>query len=110
MTRRQFLCAAASAASGLLAGCGPGARGAAPPKSLPRVGFLSQSPPPASGQIQPAIQGLPLIQGLKQLGYIEGQNIAIDFRWASLDNDRLNELALELIGLRVNVIVAQAGQ
>ncbi len=45
-------------------------------------------------------------QGLRELGYVEGQNIAIEFRWAEGKYDRLPGLAAELVRLKVNVIVA----
>jgi putative ABC transport system substrate-binding protein len=47
-----------------------------------------------------------LRQGLRELGYVEGQNIAIEFRWAEGKYDRLPGLAAELVRLKVNVIVA----
>jgi putative tryptophan/tyrosine transport system substrate-binding protein len=44
-------------------------------------------------------------QGLKELGYIEGKNITIDYRYAEGKADRLPSLAAELVGLKVDVIV-----
>src|SRR5262245_29861611 len=44
-------------------------------------------------------------QGLKEIGYVEGQNVLIEYRWANGSYDRQSSLMKELIGLRVNVIV-----
>jgi len=71
--------------------------------SLPRIGFLaaaSLSDPRVPRYVQA------FRQGLRELGYVEGQNIAIEFRWAEGQYDRLPGLAAELVRLKVNVIVA----
>ena len=71
--------------------------------SLPRIGFLltaSLSDP----RLPPLLQAFR--QGLRELGYVEGQNIAFEFRWAEGQYDRLPGLAAELVRLKVNVIVA----
>ena len=70
--------------------------------SLPRIGFLS-----ASSLSDPRFpRNLQAFrQGLRELGYVEGQNIAIEFRWAEGKYDRLLGLAAELVRLKVNVIV-----
>jgi putative ABC transport system substrate-binding protein len=47
-----------------------------------------------------------LRQGLRELGYVEGRNVAIEFRWAEGNYDRLSGLAAELVRLKVNVLVA----
>jgi putative ABC transport system substrate-binding protein len=44
-------------------------------------------------------------QGMRELGYMEGQNVIYEPRWAQDDNDRLSKLAAELVGLKVDVIV-----
>jgi putative tryptophan/tyrosine transport system substrate-binding protein len=46
-------------------------------------------------------------KGLRELGYVEGTNVIIDFRWAEGDSDRLADLARELVRLRVDVLVTQ---
>ena len=71
--------------------------------SLPRVGFLhpaSLSDPRVSRYVDA------FRQGLRELGYVEGQNIVIEFRWAEGQYDRLPVLATELVRLKVDVIVA----
>jgi putative ABC transport system substrate-binding protein len=47
-------------------------------------------------------------QRMRELGYVEGQNVAFEPRWAHDDNDRLSKLAAELVGLKVDVIVTAA--
>src|SRR2546426_6051917 len=71
--------------------------------SLPRIGFLltaSLSDPRVPSLLQA------FRQGLRELDYVEGQNIAFEFRWAEGQYDRLPGLAAELVRLKVNVIVA----
>jgi ABC-type uncharacterized transport system substrate-binding protein len=71
--------------------------------TLPRIGFLlpaSLSDP----RIPPFIQAFR--HGLHELGYVEGQSIVIEFRWAEGQYDRLPGLAAELVRLKVNVLVA----
>src|SRR5712691_6769487 len=65
-----------------------------------RVGFLWESP-----AVYPdAIEGFR--RGLRDLGWVEGKNVAIEYRWGEGRNDRLHELAEELARLKVDVIVA----
>jgi len=70
---------------------------------LPRVGFLF-STSPSDSRVPRVLQAFR--QGLGEAGYVEGQNIAIEFRWAEGQDDRLPGLAAELVRLKVNVIVA----
>src|SRR5262245_11191518 len=71
--------------------------------SLPRIGFLATSSPsdPRAARYVGAFR-----QGLRELGYVEGQNIAIEIRWAEGNYDRLPGLADELVRLKVHVLVA----
>jgi putative ABC transport system substrate-binding protein len=70
-------------------------------KPLPVIGFLSSRSPAAANYILE-----PFRQGLKEAGYVEGQNVRIEFRYAEGQYDRLPALAADLVGLRVAVIVA----
>ncbi len=65
------------------------------------VGFLSSRSPGESASVVAAFR-----QGLKEAGSIEGQNVAIEFRWAEGQYDRLPALATELVGRQVTVIAA----
>jgi putative ABC transport system substrate-binding protein len=67
------------------------------PKKIPRIGYLTVAGPSPSRA---------LLQGLRDLGYVEGQNIAIDYRSADGKRDRLSDLAGELVRLKVDIIVA----
>ena len=69
------------------------------------IGFLSPSSP--SDSRNPILLGA-LRQGLRELGYVEGQNIGIESRWAEGKYDRLPDLAAELVRLKVDVIVTYA--
>src|SRR5215470_17832985 len=68
--------------------------------TVPRVGFLHRGSPGPSQEIN-AFQ-----RGLRELGYIEGQNIAVEYRFARGQVERLPELAAELVRLNPDVIVA----
>ena len=82
-----------------LVGC-VGMAAAQQPKKVPRIGFLSTtSPSTISARIEA------FRQGLRELGYVEGKNIFIEWRFAEGKADRLRELATELVRLKVDVIV-----
>ena len=68
--------------------------------TISRIGFLGSASAPVSA---PRVQALR--EGLRELGYVEGKNLNIEFRWAEGNYDRLRELATELVGLKVEVIV-----
>ena len=80
------------------------APGAQPAGRVPRVGFLSWSFPPPSDR-----WGEQFRERLRELGYVEGQNIAIEYRYAEERSDRAADLAAELVRLRCDVIVAWVG-
>jgi putative tryptophan/tyrosine transport system substrate-binding protein len=70
------------------------------PKKIPRLGFLWDSP----AVFPDAIEAFR--KGLRELGYVEGRTIAIEYRWAEGKPDRMRELAEELVRLKVDVIMA----
>ena len=74
---------------------------AQPRERVPRIGVLSFSSPAERG---PTLEGFR--QGLHELGWVEGQSIAIEWRWAEGTLERLPELAAELVRRNVEVIVA----
>src|SRR5712692_11180729 len=67
-----------------------------------RIGVLRLGSPP-----DPYVEGLR--QGLRELGYVEGQNIVLEQRWAAGRLERLGDLAAELVERKVDVIVAGGG-
>ena len=72
--------------------------------ALPVVGFLNSQSPDGYAE---RLRGFR--QGLKDTGYVEGENVAVEYRWAEAQIDRLPELAAELVRRRVAVIVASVG-
>jgi len=75
--------------------------GAQPAKKVPRIGYLAGVSTTADAPRLDAFR-----QGLRELGYVEGQSIQIDYRHESLDLKRLPEHAAELVRLNVDVLVA----
>jgi putative ABC transport system substrate-binding protein len=73
--------------------------------STRRKGFLMPQAPPESSADSTA-RVAAFRQGLREFGWIEGQNIAIEYRWAAGRPDRLPALAAELVRLEVDLIVA----
>jgi ABC-type uncharacterized transport system substrate-binding protein len=72
--------------------------------TVPVIGFMSGRAPDDSAHVVSAFR-----QGLAEIGFVEGQNIAIEFRWALGDYDRLPALAADLVSRRVVVLVAVGG-
>jgi putative tryptophan/tyrosine transport system substrate-binding protein len=68
---------------------------------MPVIGFLHSASPGTRGDQVVAFQG-----GLNEVGFVEGRNVAIEYRWAEDQYDRLPELAADLVRRRVAVIVA----
>jgi putative ABC transport system substrate-binding protein len=79
---------------------------AQPVGKVPRVGYLS----PFSASDPDLQQSRDLfLLALRELGYVEGQNVAVEYRWAEGKNERLSRLAAELVHAKVDVIVATGG-
>jgi putative ABC transport system substrate-binding protein len=95
--RREFITLAGGAAAW------PVAAWAQQP-AMPVVGLLDPRSPDA---LADRLRGFR--QGLKDTGYIEGENVAIEYRWAENQNERLPELAAELVRRRVAVIITPGG-
>ena len=94
MKRREFIAALGGAAAWPVVARGQQA-------TMPAIGFLSGvSPGPFAGRLAA------FRQGLEESGMIEGRNVAIEYRWAEDQYDRLPALATDLVGRRVAVIVA----
>jgi ABC-type uncharacterized transport system substrate-binding protein len=95
MNRRELLlllCSAMTAAPALRA----------QQKAMPVIGFLG-----SIGPIAPQVAAFH--QGLSETGYVEGQNVTIEYRWAEGSYDRLPGLAADLVGRKVDLIVATGG-
>src|SRR5438045_3048890 len=101
MRRREFikLLSGAAAVSSIV--------GSEPARSqqsaVPVVGFLNGASPASYGRMVAAFR-----QGLKESGYVEGHNVAIEYRWADGNYDRLPEMAADLVNRRVAVIAANS--
>jgi putative ABC transport system substrate-binding protein len=96
--RREFIATLGSAAAW------PLAVSAQKPTTPPVMGLLSSRSPSESASVIAAFH-----QGLNQAGYVEGQNVAIEYRWAQGQYDRLPTLAADLVGHRVAVIATTGG-
>ena len=95
MRRRHFITLLGAAAAWPLAARAQQGR------KIPRIGVLWPNPPAMFDFMR---------QGLKDFGYVEGQNIVFEFRWAEGKLDQLPEMATELVRLQVDVIVTLAPQ
>ena len=100
MKRRALILSAIGALAGGLA-FAPLAAESQQGKGVPRIGYLSAVSLAASSTRSESFR-----RGLRELGHIEGKNIAIEWRFAEGKPERVRELATELVGLKVDVIVA----
>ena len=101
MRRREFstlLCGATTASTVWSLHLG------AQQKATPMIGWLGISTPGPSAPSLAAFR-----HGLNEIGYVEGQNVAIEYRWAEGRYDRLPALAADLVDCRVDVLVASSG-
>jgi ABC-type uncharacterized transport system substrate-binding protein len=96
--RREFITLLGSAAAAW-----PLSARAQRPAKVPRIGYLGYSPPALERHLVAALQ-----QGLRDFGYVDSQNIAIEYRSAEGKLERLPELAAELVRLNVDIIVTLA--
>jgi putative ABC transport system substrate-binding protein len=94
MRRRDFIALGSAAAAWSI-------EARAQQLALPVVGFLGSDSPELYADRLRAFR-----RGLKDAGYIESENVVIEYRWANGDNNRLAALAAELVGLPVNVLVS----
>src|SRR5262250_3294987 len=99
--RREFITLVGGAAVAW-----PLAAWAQPVGKVPRIGYLS----PGSASPGPLAYHDEFQRGLRELGYIEGRNIVIEYRFADGKFDRLDQLAAELVRLNVDIIVSVVTQ
>ena len=85
--------------------CAPCAPGAQQPGQMPRIGFVEPGAAAVNGHFLAAFR-----QGLRAFGWVEGQNLVIEDRWAEGHYERFPALVAELIRLKVQVIVVASGQ
>jgi putative tryptophan/tyrosine transport system substrate-binding protein len=95
MKRREFISLLGGAAAAW-----PVAARAQQPGKLPTIGFLGGTTPSAAGQGVAAF-----VQRLRELGWTESRNLAIEYRWAEGRSERFAEIAAEFVRLKVDVIV-----
>jgi putative ABC transport system substrate-binding protein len=97
MRRREFIVALGGAGAWPLAVCAQQSR-------VPMIGYLHSGSPAPYAELVAAFR-----ESLKEAGYIEGANVAIEYRWAEGRYDRLPALAADLVSRHVALLVAQGG-
>src|SRR5262245_51341356 len=93
MRRRDFIAGLAGSVAWPLA--------ARAQQAMPVIGYLNSSPPGPSAERLSVFR-----QGLKEMGFVEGENVAIEFRWAENQTDRLPGMVADLVRRKVAVIAA----
>jgi putative tryptophan/tyrosine transport system substrate-binding protein len=96
MRRREFITGLGGAAAW------PVVVQAQQPTKMPTIGFLGSSTPSYEGRRVAAF-----VQRLRELGWIDGRNVAIEYRWSEGRDERYAEIAAEFVRLKVEVIVTQ---
>src|SRR5512143_2498307 len=99
MQRREFIVHLSGATAALATW--PLAAGAQTPPKIPRVGYIAALGPDAARNTVGAFR-----QGLRELGYVEGQTILLEVRYAEGHHERIPELVAELVDLKMDVLVA----
>src|SRR5262249_15907048 len=99
MKRREFITLLGGAAVAW-----PLAARAQQPSKLPTIGFLGTVTPTAQSQYTAAF-----VQRLRELGWIEGRTVGIEYRWGEGRSERFAEIAAEFVRLKVDVIVTTGG-
>jgi ABC-type uncharacterized transport system substrate-binding protein len=97
MNRREFITLVGGAAAAW-----PLAAGAQQPGKLPTVGFLGATPSAESQRVAA------FVQRLRELAWIDGRNLAIEYRWAEGRPERVSEIAAEFVRIKIDVIVTVA--
>ena len=95
MNRRHFI-----TLLGGLAAAWPIAARAEEPRKLRTIGYFGTGSPSSQSKWTAAF-----VQRLRELGWIEGRNVAVEYRWAQGHTERYTEIAAEFVGLNVDVIV-----
>src|SRR3954464_11854631 len=105
LSRRKFVTSSGAAGLGLLAGCGPLSLQQPPPTAVKvyRLGWLSGTSPTGQAPVLEAFR-----RALGEPGYVEGQNLIIEYRWGDGSEARLAEPAAELARLPVDIFVVPA--